>query len=139
MNEIESIENLLINEEEESKKKGEDRVSIGERRDGYDDNDHGLAGDFEIPCSAQTNEPFMTENCAEFTQSQKIDHPIGDLQEPHSDISEIVYFDGENLVEAPLQVNVLNIQYAKTSKSIDVRRLKQTIWKLIDTNVDKVR
>ncbi len=40
-------------------------------------------------------------------------------------------FDGSNLIEAPMQVNVLNIEYAKTSKNIDVRRLKQVIWQLL--------
>ena len=139
MNEIESVENLLMNEEEESNKKAEDRVSIGDRRDDYDDNDHGPADDFEIPCTAQTNEPFLTQNGAEFTQTQKIDHPVGDLPILHSDINEMGHFDGDNLVEAPLQVNVLNIQYAKTSKNIDVRRLKQTIWGLINNQPDKVR
>lgn len=40
-------------------------------------------------------------------------------------------FDGTNLIDAPMQVNVLNIEYAKTSKNIDVRRLKQVIWQLL--------
>jgi hypothetical protein len=49
-------------------------------------------------------------------------------------------FDGENMIQAPMQVNAMNIEYAKTAKNIDVRRLKQVIWSLLcNLNVDKVK
>ena len=41
-------------------------------------------------------------------------------------------------IQAPLQVNALNIEYAKTSKNIDVRRLKQVIWSLLCNDSNKV-
>ena len=102
--------------------------------------------DFEIPCTAQTNGPFFSQHGGEFIQSQNVENPCminpddmeminqGETGLPN-DMSR---FDGENLIQVPLQVNALNIDYAKTSKNIDVRRLKQVIWSLLCNISDKV-
>ncbi len=121
------------------------------RRDAVNDDDDNLGGigdDFEIPCTAQTNEPFYTQTGTDYagSQSHQIDfnaHGMDDpMMMPQGDINDEelnkLRFDGDNLIQAPMQVNALNIEYAKTSKNIDVRRLKQIIWSLLCADSDKV-
>ena len=78
---------------------------------------------FDIPCTAQTNAPFYSQNGGEFEiQSQ---FPNDNLIMPPPPNLDMSRFDGENLIQAPLQVNALNIEYAK---------LKQIIWNLLNEN-----
>lgn len=137
------VENLLNVEEGFGAHKHHQDMSHAR---GIDDDDiGGIDGDFEIPGTAQTNEPFFTQDGGQFTQSDRLEmNPMGhDLelmhQEDIGDLANTSRFDGENLVQAPMQVNALNIEYAKTAKNIDVRRLKQVIWNLLcnNENMDK--
>jgi condensin complex subunit 2 len=124
---IDSIENLLIDEEI-----GRPRVHQNDQP--TDDEAHFGMDDYEIPFTAATNEPFFSQNGGEFmpaTLTQAGGDPIHDQDMLHNPMSDLERFDGTNLIDAPLQVNVLNIEYAKTSKNIDVRKLKQVIWQLL--------
>jgi hypothetical protein len=146
--EVDPIENLLLNE---------DRMQPNGHRPGAnnDDDDEGHMGglddDFGIPFTAQTNAPFVSQNGGEYAQSQQMETLDGVgagggggggdedmVMENFTGHAVLNRFDGDNLVEAPLQVNALNIDYAKTSKNIDVRKLKHVIWKLLCENNDKV-
>jgi hypothetical protein len=106
-------------------------------QNGFEDDDNGIPmggdDDFDIHLggTAATIGPFFSQNGGEFALSQQITAMMGS-EMPNA------RFDGDNLVEAPMQVNAINIEYAKTSKNIDVRRLKQVIWSLISVNDDKV-
>lgn len=103
----------------------------------YDDGHMGgVDDDFEIPGTAGTAQPFFSQNGGEFghTQANEVEMPI--MSEAGALIER---FDDGNLVEMPLQVNALNIEYAKTSKNIDVRKLKQVIWSLISSDNNKVK
>jgi hypothetical protein len=42
----------------------------------------------------------------------------------------------QSLIEAPHQVNAVNIEYSKRAKNIDVRRLKLIMWDLLCTEVE---
>jgi condensin complex subunit 2 len=113
-----------------------------------DDDDDIAVGDFEIPCTAQSVEPFYTQNGGEFVQTQGTDlngmlgfGDNGDIMGTEGMINgdmEQMKFEGDFLVQAPMQVNALNIEYARTSKSIDVRRLKYIIWNLLCSDNEKV-
>jgi hypothetical protein len=137
---VDSVENLLIGDEiGAGAKHGLERQREQMANDDDDPHLGGIDDDFEIPCTAQTNDPFFSQHGGEFMQSQQVEgmmHNPGDMlmEQPPDDMR----FDGNNLIEAPLQVNVLNIEYAKTSKNIDVRRLKQVIWSLLCEEQDKV-
>lgn len=101
------------------------------------DHDEDLAGienNFNIPTTAQTSEPFFTQNANEFNNFQHIYIQNDKELTPQSE--NIPNFDSENLIQAPLQVNTQNIDYAKTSKNIDVRRLKQVIWRILRNSGD---
>jgi hypothetical protein len=117
-------------------------------RYGIDDDDEhmgmGLGDDFEIPSTARTNEPFFTQASSEFgpTQNGMMMNMMDMDQMPmHDDLNsyENMRLEGDHLVQAPLQVNALNIEYAKYAKNIDVRRLKQIIWSLLCAEHDKVK
>jgi len=135
---IDCVENLLINDDdivgltnERNRNKPIESEPIN-----FDDDDDGHLGGmddhFDIPCTAQTNAPFYSQNGGEFEiQSQ---FPNDNLIMPPPPNLDMSRFDGENLIQAPLQVNALNIEYAKTSKNIDVRKLKQIIWNLLNEN-----
>lgn len=141
---IDPVENLLIGDENDAHKR---RGHAVENR--VDDDEPILGGiddDFEIPCTAQTAAPFFSQNGNEYMPTQQTDllkeHEGGESLTGmmHGDnlTAEMQQFDADNLVEAPLQVNAINIEYAKTSKNIDVRRLKQVIWALLREDNDKV-
>lgn len=97
---------------------------------------------FDIPCTAGTDgdqNQFFTEGGNQFdpmSQHQMSADPNSDMM-AHSLNALQPRFDGENLIEAPMQVNAINIDYAKTSKNIDVRRLKNVIWSLLNPDSDK--
>lgn len=120
-----------------------DNHNISNERCLDDDDDlGGIENDFNIPSTAQTNEPFFTQNGGEFNNSQHSHIPHDMELMPQDELANMSHFDGGNLIQAPMQVNSLNIEYAKTSKNIDVRRLKQVIWGLLcnsdDNTNDKV-
>jgi hypothetical protein len=153
---VESVENLLIDDADLDRGLGgvgggargnsaKDELHEQPRDTAIDDEDphFGMGGgdDFEMPCgTANTNEPFYSQNGghqfipATLTQDGGGNHDIDmntDYPNGNLDSMQQQRFDGSNLIEAPMQVNVLNIEYAKTSKNIDVRRLKQVIWQLV--------
>ena len=137
---MESVENLLIDDDIGRAKTSHEKP----REVPVDDEDAHFAGiddDFEIPCTANTNDPFFSQNGGQFMPATLTQNPDMDMladEPPNFDPHGMERFDGSNLIEAPLQVNVLNIEYAKTSKNIDVRRLKQVIWQLVcDSSSDQ--
>jgi condensin complex subunit 2 len=90
----------------------------------------GMHDDFDM--APGTMQPFFTQNGGEFdllTQNPSEQQPLGDLI--GSGNTENIVVDGDYLIKAPEQVNPLNIDYAKTAKSIDARRLKYVMWNLI--------
>ncbi len=136
------IENLLNNDEAMgggAAKLGSETIPHARRLDD-DDGLCGIDDDFEIPGTAQ-NEPFFTQGGGEFIQSEQIEMMQPDYMSGPGDLGNMSRFDGDNLIQAPIMVNALNIEYAKTSKNIDVRRLKQIIWNLLCNtgNNDKVK
>ena len=104
---------------------------------GDEDDGHVSGIDFEIPYTAETHEPFRTQNGSEFTQTQNLNRQPESQVQPYGEAM-MEHFTGDNFVQVPIQVNVLNIQFAKTSKHIDVRRLKKIIWNLLQTINQKV-
>jgi hypothetical protein len=148
-NNIDMIENLLDDDEliKNNKNLASESEKNAQENIGQDDDEHHVAGeiddDFDIPCTAQTNEPFFTQQGTEFAQTQGVDLAVGgmaidDNLQSENGVEEQQAFDGNNLIEAPLNVNPLNIEYSKTSKNINVRQLKHVIWSLLCSNNDKV-
>lgn len=94
----------------------------------------GVDDDFVIPNTAETAQPFFSQNGGEYAPTNDIggggDAPM--LVNTSLNTADMQPFDGDNLIEAPVQINAINLEYAKTAKNIDVRRLKQIIWALLN-------
>lgn len=113
-------------------------LNLNDVDDDDDDRMNGIGDDFHIPCTAQTSEPFFTQGTNQMDMDQNHSMLDGaENMEPMMNMN-VSRFDGDNLIQAPMQVNALNIDYAKHSKNIDVRRLKQVIWSLLCDDQDKV-
>lgn len=132
----------------EENENGLEKLRGGEaaRYNGDGDDDEpaigGVDDDFVIPNTAETAQPFFSQNGGEFAPTND-GGVVGDapmLANTSLNTADMQPFDGDNLIEAPVQINAINLEYAKTAKNIDVRRLKQIIWALLndDTTGDKV-
>ena len=132
---------LGANEAAERQRNLDAAAVAGANGGGDDDDDVHLGGmmddDYEMPCTAGTDGPAVFSQNGDCLTAA--DCPGG--SDMHASMHELqpVRFDGSNLIEAPVQVDAINIEYAKQSKNIDVRRLKQVIWHLLNAhNDDKV-
>jgi len=140
------VENLLIGNNEEGLEAHQavaNKENIRHDEDDYEPAIGGIDDDFVIPNTAQTNgEPvFFSQNGGEFNPTNGMDGVggagVGDNMSMLN-MGEMQPFDDNNLVEAPVQINAINLEYAKTAKNIDVRRLKQIIWSMLcDETEDK--
>lgn len=136
------IENLLVGEENEAggmeKMRGGDSANPSARfgADGDDDEPAigGIDDDFIIPNTAETAQPFFSQNGGEYAPTNDMHGGglAGMLPNTSLNTADMQPFDGDNLIEAPVQINAINLEYAKTAKNIDVRRLKQIIWALLN-------
>lgn len=147
MSDGQQVENLLIGNNEEGLEAHQavaNKENIRHDEDDYEPAIGGIDDDFVIPNTAQTNgEPvFFSQNGGEFNPTNGMDGVggagVGDNMSMLN-MGEMQPFDDNNLVEAPVQINAINLEYAKTAKNIDVRRLKQIIWSMLcDETEDKV-
>eukprot|EP00106_Octopus_bimaculoides_P000714 XP_014768156.1 PREDICTED: condensin complex subunit 2-like [Octopus bimaculoides] len=84
-----------------------------------------------------TSEDLFGFSCVTSNSSQRSD---GNLTNVGGDMSKLSTLDGDGLIAQPHKVAKININYAKTAKKIDVRRLKESMWKLLSsTSENKVR
>lgn len=147
MSDGQQIENLLVGNEEAAAGARE----RGRGADNNDDDDEPAIGgidhdDFVIPGTAQTAQPFLSQGGGEFgptnddagavaAETNGDEHAHDDDPQPMDAAAAaddaFGAFDGHNLIEAPVQINAINLEYAKTAKNIDVRRLKHIIWTLL--------
>lgn len=86
----------------------------------YDDNDDNSEDLFGFSCA--------TSNAS---QQSDIISMSGETEDP----TKISVLTGDGLVAQPQKVEKINISYAKTAKKVDVRRLKQSLWKLMTHTV----
>lgn len=135
LDDIDVCENLLMKDDEKRSNGNKNTNELDENENGRDnflndDDGHigGIDDDFEIAGATNQNNQFFSTQGGEYIQSQQIEL-MGN--------NNYGLFDGDNLIEAPMQVNAINIDYAKTSKNIDVRRLKNVIWSLLSNKNDK--
>ena len=138
---IDDVENLLINNNRLNQTVlgnqtvgGEGNMMVAQNYDddydgiGADGGGGGIDANFDIPGTIAPTQDFYTQNGGGF-----------ETQMPGSQFSANMMLDGDNLIEAPEQVNALSIEYAKKAKNIDAKKLKLAIWELVCVNSnDKV-
>lgn len=91
-----------------------------------EDDDYGMGHDnFDIPGTSEPPQFFTQNGVHEFNLATQMPNT-----QQSNDVGTMV-FDGDNLVQAPEQVNALHIAYAKKAKNIDPKMLKREIWNLL--------
>ncbi|XP_048585600.1 condensin complex subunit 2 [Nematostella vectensis] len=94
-------------------------------QDDDEDDDITTGGDLGPPDMTQV--PDMT--CDMTNSSQGLNDTNG---------MDLTMFAGDGLVSQPNKVQKIDIAYAKTAKKMDVKKLKEAMWKLIqDTDINK--
>lgn len=84
--------------------------------------------------SDDEHEGFVGSNdSAEFTDNVVMQQE-GNMLEQDGKWSNITTYGGENLVAEPHRVNKILLNYSKTAKRMDVKRLKQNMWELLTGN-----
>ncbi|XP_043968361.1 condensin complex subunit 2 isoform X1 [Gambusia affinis] len=64
--------------------------------------------------------------------------PSGDgLSQPSQDLEGVSTYGEEDLVPEPHKVNKIEINYAKTAKKMDMKRLKNSMWTLLTDSPEK--
>ncbi|XP_064421671.1 condensin complex subunit 2 [Latimeria chalumnae] len=91
--------------------------------DGDDDDDNDDPGDF--------NEPG---EMLEFTGDPAVQAGADGLVPSEGQVNVTTYGE-DNLVAEPHKVNKIEVHYAKTAKKMDMKRLKQTMWALLEDRV----
>ncbi|KAG9354898.1 hypothetical protein JZ751_001611 [Albula glossodonta] len=121
-------------------KQGKKRVS-GELGDGIGDYDYNNANDTANFCPAPQGRDSDDEADGfggPEEDSEMTSQPFSDGMPPSSqDADDISTYGEDNLVPEPQKVNKIEINYAKTAKKMDMKRLKNTMWGLLTDCLDK--
>ncbi|XP_070539700.1 condensin complex subunit 2-like [Ptychodera flava] len=96
----------------------------GVQEDDNDDDDADIDNNFSAG-----GMDFSTGD-SEFSQSLASQNHFGDS------LLESTQLQGDHLVAQPHKVAKIDIQYAKTAKKMDVKRLKSSMWNLLTTKED---
>lgn len=130
------LNQTVINANEHNNTNGD----IGNHGDYDDDDPMGPLGtNFDIPNTIAPTQEFLTQNGHEFNFETQMPNALMNEDPMSNNLNGLngghpIVLDGDYLIKAPEQVNALNIEYSKTAKNIDAKKLKHTIWSLICTN-----
>ncbi|XP_062273788.1 condensin complex subunit 2 [Scomber scombrus] len=115
-------------------KEGQKRLS-GELGEGIGDYDYNNANDTANFCPGLEGD---SDDDVEGFAGSDDTQPSGDSIAPPSQDSEGVSTYGEeDLVPEPHKVNKIEINYAKTAKKMDMKRLKSSMWTLLTESPEK--
>ncbi|KAJ8286162.1 hypothetical protein GJAV_G00035220 [Gymnothorax javanicus] len=120
-------------------KQGTKRVS-GDLGDGIGDYDYNNANDTANFCPG-LQDGDSDDDAGGFggpEEDEMNSQPFSDGLPPTSqDLDGISTYGEDNLVPEPQRVNKIEINYAKTAKKMDMKRLKNTMWSLLTDCLDK--
>uniref|UniRef100_A0A8D0A4S7 Condensin complex subunit 2 n=1 Tax=Sander lucioperca TaxID=283035 RepID=A0A8D0A4S7_SANLU len=112
--------------------KGQKRLS-GELGEGIGDYDYNNANDTANFCPGL--QAGDSDDDVEGFAGSDDTQPSGDsIPPPSQDLEGISTYGEEDLVPEPHRVNKIEINYAKTAKKMDMKRLKNSMWTLLAEN-----
>ncbi|XP_018525238.1 condensin complex subunit 2 [Lates calcarifer] len=131
----ETLSQLSLKPSSSLSPEGQKRLS-GELGEGIGDYDYNNANDTANFCpglqggdSDDDGEGFVGSDDTE---------PSGDsIPPPSQDLEGISTYGEEDLVPEPHRVNKIEINYAKTAKKMDMKRLKNSMWTLLTESPEK--
>ncbi|KAM7392158.1 hypothetical protein PAMP_022791 [Pampus punctatissimus] len=114
---------------------GQKRLS-GELGEGIGDYDYNNANDTANFCPGLQGGD--SDDDVEGFAGSDDTHPSGDsIPLPSQDQESISTYGEEDLVPEPHRVNKIEINYAKTAKKMDMKRLKNSMWSLLTESPEK--
>uniref|UniRef100_A0A8C7Z610 Condensin complex subunit 2 n=1 Tax=Oryzias sinensis TaxID=183150 RepID=A0A8C7Z610_9TELE len=118
---------------------GQKRLS-GEVGDGIGDYDYNNANDTANFCPGLQGGDSDDDDVEGFTGSDDIQPSGGSEAPPSQDLEGVSTYGEDELVPEPHRVNKIEINYAKTAKKMDMKKLKNNMWTLLtDSPEEKVK
>ncbi|XP_023814501.1 condensin complex subunit 2 [Oryzias latipes] len=118
---------------------GQKRLS-GEVGDGIGDYDYNNANDTANFCPGLQGGDSDDDDVEGFTGSDDIQPSGGSEAPPSQDLEGVSTYGEDELVPEPHRVNKIEINYAKTAKKMDMKKLKNSMWTLLtDSPEEKVK
>uniref|UniRef100_A0A3Q3WWF7 Condensin complex subunit 2 n=1 Tax=Mola mola TaxID=94237 RepID=A0A3Q3WWF7_MOLML len=115
--------------------KGQKRLS-GELGEGIGDYDYSNANDTANFCPGLQGGD--SDDDVEGFAGSDDTQPSGDsIRRPLQDLEGISTYGEEDLVPEPHRVNKIEINYAKTAKKMDMKRLKNSMWTILTESPEK--
>ncbi|KAM6944201.1 condensin complex subunit 2 isoform 1-T1 [Lycodopsis pacificus] len=131
----EMLSQLSLKPSSSLSQEGQKRLS-GELGEGIGDYDYNNANDTANFCPGLQGGD--SDDDGEGFAGSDDTHPSGDgIPPPSQDQEGIATYGEDDLVPQPHRVNMIEINYAKTAKKMDMKRLKNNMWTLLTESPDK--
>ncbi|XP_051806642.1 condensin complex subunit 2 isoform X2 [Acanthochromis polyacanthus] len=132
----ETLSQLSLKPSNSLSQEGQNRLS-GELGEGIGDYDYNNANDTANFCPGLQGGDSDDDDVEGFTSSDDT-QPSGDcIPLPSQDLESISTYGEEDLVPEPHRVNTIEINYAKTAKKMDMKKLKNSMWTLLTESPEK--
>ncbi|KAF6719878.1 Condensin complex subunit 2 [Oryzias melastigma] len=115
---------------------GQKRLS-GEVGDGIGDYDYNNANDMANFCPGLQGGESDDDDVEGFTGSDDIQPSGGSEAPPSQGLEGVSTYGEDELVPEPHRVNKIEINYAKTAKKMDMKKLKNSMWTLLTESPEK--
>lgn len=131
----ETLSQLSLKPSSSLSQEGQKRLS-GELGEGIGDYDYNNANDTTNFCPGLQGGD--SDDDVEGFAGSDDTQPSGDsIPLPSQDLENVSTYGEEDLVPEPHRVNKMEINYAKTAKKMDMKRLKNSMWTLLTENPEK--
>ncbi|XP_029295874.1 condensin complex subunit 2 [Cottoperca gobio] len=131
----EKLSQLSLKPSSSLSQEGQKRLS-GELGEGIGDYDYNNANDTANFCPGLQGGD--SDDDVEGFAGSDDTQPSGDsLPPPSQDLEDISTYGEQDLVPEPHRVNKIEINYAKTAKKMDMKRLKNGMWSLLTESPEK--
>uniref|UniRef100_A0A3P8RKZ4 Condensin complex subunit 2 n=1 Tax=Amphiprion percula TaxID=161767 RepID=A0A3P8RKZ4_AMPPE len=131
----ETLSQLSLKPSSSLSQEGQKRLS-GELGEGIGDYDYNNANDTANFCPGL--QVCDSDDDVEGFAGSDDTQPSGDsIPLPSQDLESVSTYGEEDLVPEPHRVNKIEINYAKTAKKMDMKRLKNSMWTLLTENPEK--
>ncbi|XP_029019911.1 condensin complex subunit 2 [Betta splendens] len=132
----ETLSQLSLKPSTSLSQEGQKRLS-GELGEGIGDYDYNNANDTANFCPGLQGGDSDDDDAEGFASSDDT-QPSGDgLPAPSQDLEGVSTYGEDDLVPEPHRVNKIEINYAKTAKKMDMKRLKSSMWSLLTESPEK--
>ncbi|XP_017270036.1 condensin complex subunit 2 isoform X2 [Kryptolebias marmoratus] len=131
----EKLSQLSLKPSTSLSQEGQKRLS-GELGEGIGDYDYNNANDTVNFCPGLQGSD-SDDDVEGFAASDDTQTSGDGIPPPSQDLEGVSTYGEDNLVPEPHRVNIIEINYAKTAKKMDMKRLKNSMWTLLTESSEK--